>query len=518
MSDQPVRVRFAPSPTGPLHIGGVRTALYNFLFAKKNNGSFIIRIEDTDQSRFVQGAEQYILEALQWCGIQHNEGPDIGGRYGPYRQSERKNIYLKYAEQLLNSGNAYYAFDTPEELEDMRQRLKTTGSQTIQYDSTTREAMKNSLTMSSEETKTRVESGDHYVIRIKIPPNEEVHFSDLIRSEVIVSTNQMDDKVLYKSDGMPTYHLANVVDDYLMKITHVIRGEEWLPSAPLHWLLYQFLGWKKEMPEFAHLPLLLRPDGNGKLSKRDGDRLGFPVFPLNWKDPQTGEESTGFRERGFFSDAFVNMIALLGWNPPSHKEVMTLEEMIGEFSIERVHKAGAKFDFEKAKYFNHEYMKKKDSKDLASAFEKILEEKHITATADYSEKVCGVLKNRCTFISEFWENGYFFFEAPESFDESVISKKWNNSSGIKFEILLDALSSHNDFSLAGTEKFLTALLEENDLKAGDILPLLRIMLIGIKNGPAVFELISLLGKEETIVRIQKAIEIFNKSIYRTEKG
>lgn len=519
MDDRPVRVRFAPSPTGPLHIGGVRTALYNYLFAKKNKGTFIIRIEDTDQNRYVPGAEDYILESLKWCGIIHDEELDAGGSYGPYRQSERKEMYREYAEKLIENGTAYYAFDTTDELEAMRHRLKAEGSNSLQYDSASRGSMKNSITLSAEDVKSRIEHDDHYVVRAKIPANETVTFNDLIRGEVTVDSNQLDDKVLYKSDGWPTYHLANIVDDYLMKITHVIRGEEWLPSAPLHVLLYKFFGWENVMPEFAHLPLLLRPDGNGKLSKRDGDRLGFPIFPLNWIDPLTGEKSTGFREMGFFPEPLVNFLSLLGWHPAGDKEVMTKDEMISEFSIEHIHKAGAKFDFEKAKWFNHEYLKKMSGEKLAELFLPLLREKNVmvngvepSASKNYVARICDVLKDRCNFLSEFWENGSFFFQQPNSFDESGVKSKWNEKAKLNFDLLSVEIRSLNDLSPASVDQFLHAFLQKNNLKAGDLLPILRIALIGTKNGPAVFEIISLLGKEETLKRIQRVPAIFDQMI------
>lgn len=507
-----VRVRFAPSPTGPLHLGGVRTALYNYLFARHHGGTFIIRVEDTDQNRLVAGAETYMIESLQWCNIRLDEGPNTGGAYGPYKQSERKDIYQPFAEQLVNSGHAYYAFDTAEELESMRVRLKSSASNSLQYDSMSREFMKNSLTLSAAEVKSRIESGEPYVIRVKIPANEEVKFVDLIRGEVTVNSSRLDDKVLFKSDGMPTYHLANIVDDYLMKISHVIRGEEWLPSAPMHFLLYKFLGWEEARPEFAHLPLILRPDGNGKLSKRDGDRLGFPVFALNWTDPATGEQSHGFRERGFFPEAFANMIALLGWAPPSQREILSLDEMASEFSLDRVHKAGAKFDFEKAKWFNHEYMKGKSGKELAAYIEPVLKEKGIVAPADYVEKVCEVVKQRSTLTHELWQNSYFFFEEPMEFEEAVVRSKWNEVAKKSFLLLESELEKWSEFEPAAIDKFLHEFLQANALKAGDILPLLRVMLIGTKNGPAVFEIISLLGKEKVVDRMKKAAASFDKII------
>lgn len=510
MTMNPVRVRFAPSPTGPLHIGGVRTALYNYLFAKKTGGTFIIRIEDTDQARSVPGAEDYIFESLKWCGILNDEGPQEGGSYGPYRQSERKELYLPYARMLVERGHAYYAFDTPQELEQLRERLKAAGSNSLQYDSSSRGTMKNSLTLTADEVKMRMERGDPFVIRAKIPENETITFHDLIRGEVVVESYQLDDKVLYKSDGWPTYHLANIVDDYLMKITHVIRGEEWLPSAPLHVLLYSFFGWEESMPQFAHLPLILRPDGNGKLSKRDGDRLGFPVFALNWTDTVSGEKSTGFRERGFFPEPLTNFLALLGWHASGDKEVMTLDEMIHEFSLEHIHKAGARFDFEKVKWFNHEYMKKMSNEELASFFIPLLKEKSITATDDYVAKVCGLLKHRCAVLSEFWDNAYFFFQQPTAYDETIVKRLWNQKARTNFDMLLPALKQLEDFSSLALDQFLHLFLQQNNLKAGDLLPILRVALIGTKTGPAVFEIMSVLGKQETLKRIQRVYTTFDQ--------
>ncbi|MEO5673511.1 MAG: glutamate--tRNA ligase [Chitinophagales bacterium] len=505
-------MRFAPSPTGPLHIGGVRTALYNYLFARKYHGTFIIRIEDTDQNRLVSGAEDYLFESLAWCGIISDEGPGTGGEYGPYRQSERKEIYREYADRLIANGHAYYAFDTVEELDAMRERLKASESSTQQYDCNSRMAMKNSLTLAAEEVQTRITRGDPYVIRTKVPENETVIFNDLVRGEMVVEANQLDDKVLFKSDGWPTYHLANVVDDYLMKITHVIRGEEWLPSAPLHVLLYKFFGWESIMPQFTHVPLLLRPDGNGKLSKRDGDRLGFPVFPVNWSDPLSGEKSTGFRERGFFPQPLINFLALLGWHPAGDKEVMTMEDMISEFSIEHVHKAGARFDFEKAKWFNHEYLIKMSGSRLAAMFFPVLQEKNISASEEFVARVCDVLKHRCSFLSDFWESGSFFFRQPDSFDEVIVKSKWNEKVKRNFEMLISELNSLSDFTGASVDQFLHRFLGQNNLKAGELFPVLRVALIGTKNGPSVFEIISLLGRDEVIKRIRSSQPIFDKMI------
>ena len=511
--EKPVRVRYAPSPTGPQHLGGVRTALYNYLFAKKTGGTFIIRIEDTDQTRFVSGAEQYMLDSIGWCGMKNDEGPNVGGNYGPYRQSERKHLYRQYADQLIESGHAYYAFDTPEELEAMRERMKSDGNPSPQYNAITREYMKNSLVLPADEVKSRLENGEAFVIRIKMPRKEEIKLNDLIRGWVSFHSSQLDDKVLFKSDGMPTYHLANVVDDYLMKITHVIRGEEWLPSAPTHVLLYRFLGWEDVMPHFAHLPLILRPDGNGKLSKRDGDRLGFPVFPLNWTDPATNEKSLGFRERGFIPEAFTNMIALLGWHPGHvQQELFSMQEMIDLFTIEHIGKSGARFDFEKAKWFNQEYLKKQDGKILAQQFKIILNKKGISSTDEQLEKVCNNLKERCTFVNEFWEQGIYFFETPSSYDDSIPKKKWNASNKLNFEKLFTELSGESNFSSAHMNEWLHAFVKNNALQNGDIFPVLRIMLSGTKNGPAIWDIMDILGKETSLQRIQIAMPTFDKMI------
>ena len=421
-----VRVRFAPSPTGPLHIGGVRTALYNYLFAKKNGGKMILRIEDTDQKRYVDGAEQYILDSLEWCGIHLDESIIHGGKYGPYRQSQRKEIYRPYAEQLVNNGFAYYAFDTAEELTLMRERMKKAGVTSPQYNSVTRSTMKNSLSLSDDEVKKRLNNEEPYVIRIKMPRNQEVKLFDVIRGWVVVNTNKMDDKVIFKSDGMPTYHLANVVDDYLMKISHVIRGEEWLPSAPLHVLLYEYLGWKSQQPQFAHLPLLLKPDGNGKLSKRDGDRLGFPVFPLNWKNPETGEISLGYKEGGYLPEAFINMLAFLGWNPGTPQEIFSIDDLCETFTLDRVGKSGAKFDFDKTKWFNQQYLRSKSKLELAEMLQVILKKNDISAEINYVANVCQQLKERATFIKDMWSEGKYYFQPPKSYDDKVIRKKWDN--------------------------------------------------------------------------------------------
>lgn len=506
MNERKIRVRFAPSPTGPLHIGGVRTALYNYLFAKKHGGDFLLRIEDTDQTRFVPGAEEYIMEALRWCGIQWDEGVGVGGPHAPYKQSERKEMYKQYAMKLVEAGKAYYAFDTPEELDAMRARIEAEKSGLPQYDARTRGGMKNSLTLPADEVKGRLENGDAYVIRIMIPENEEVELTDLIRGHVKVHTGTLDDKVLFKSDGMPTYHLANVVDDYLMEITHVIRGEEWLPSAPLHVLLYRYLGWSDCMPAFAHLPLLLKPDGNGKLSKRDGDRLGFPVFPLRWVDPKSGEVSSGYRESGYFSPAFVNMLALLGWNPGSEQEIFDLQGLIDAFSLERVGKSGSKFDPEKAKWFNHQYMLMTNSSEIASAFKVEIEEKGITCDHQKLVSIVELMKDRITFVSELWGQTHFFFQAPEAFDEAFLKKKWKpDSSGILAE-LIPVIEAIQAFDAPTIDQTLHAYFEKSGKGAGQVMVSLRIALVGAGKGPDVKDIMALIGKQEVINRIQYAIK------------
>ncbi|MFN4233436.1 MAG: glutamate--tRNA ligase [Bacteroidia bacterium] len=506
MENRRVRVRFAPSPTGPLHMGGVRTALYNYLFAKKHGGDFILRIEDTDQTRFVPGAEQYIIESLKWCGIEPNEGVGFGdGPHAPYRQSERKPLYRQYAEQLVNNGHAYYAFDTAEELEEMRKRLEAAGAKSPSYNAITRQNMKNSLTLPEDEVKRRIEAGEPYVIRMKIPRNEEIRFEDIIRGWVVVNTSEMDDKVLFKSDGMPTYHLANVVDDYLMQISHVIRGEEWLPSAPLHVLLYRSLGWESVMPKFAHLPLLLKPDGNGKLSKRDGDRLGFPVFPLEWHDPTSKEISSGYREKGYFPDAFINMLALLGWNPGNNQEIMSKEEMISLFSLERVSKSGAKFDPEKTKWFNQQYLRKRSPEELAELWLPELKEKGVEKDRSYINEVCRLLQEKAHFVNEFWSLGNYFFEAPTSYDQEVIKKRWNEKSAPFFLALIKAFNDISDFSAIEIEKSFKTLCEQQGIKTGEVMQLLRVCISGVGGGPALYELIALLGKEEVNKRLLKAV-------------
>ncbi|MCF8465143.1 MAG: glutamate--tRNA ligase [Flavobacteriales bacterium] len=506
MEDRKVRVRFAPSPTGPLHMGGVRTALYNYFLAKKLGGDFILRIEDTDQTRYVSGAEEYMMEALEWCGMQFDEGPRQGGPYGPYRQSERKASYRQYADQLIESGHAYYAFDTSEELTEMRERLTKAKVAAPQYNAVTRESMKNSLTLSEDEVKRRLDNGDQYVIRIKIPRKEEVRFHDVIRGWVVVHTSQMDDKVLFKSDGMPTYHLANIVDDYLMKITHVIRGEEWLPSAPLHVLLYRYLGWEDVMPAFAHLPLILKPDGNGKLSKRDGDRLGFPVFPLNWQDPTSGEQSQGYRERGYFPEAFVNMLAMLGWNPGTNQEIFTMEELIEAFSLERVGKSGSKFDPEKAKWYNQQYLRTRDDAELADIFLVKLKEEGIDADKTYVTAVCSLIKEKTQFTSEFWDFGSYFFLKPTDFDEQVIGKRWNENAARFFPVLADDLNGLADWKTDVIETTFKSTAEKLEINPGHVMQLFRVLLSGQGGGPVLFEMTELLGQEEVVARLREGVE------------
>ena len=503
-NQQKIRVRFAPSPTGPLHIGGVRTALYNYLFAKRNHGTFILRIEDTDQNRFVPGAQEYIIEALKWAGIHYDEGPGVGGPFSPYLQSERKDLYRKYADKLITEGKAYYAFDTPEELDSLRDRLKSEGATSQQYDSSTRGMMKNSLTLSKDDVKNRLDAGEPFVIRIKIPENEEIIVNDLIRGRVEVQSSLLDDKVLFKSDGMPTYHLANIVDDHLMEISHVIRGEEWLPSAPLHVLLYRFFDW--EAPQFAHLPLLLKPDGNGKLSKRDGDRLGFPVFPLQWKDPITGEISSGYRENGYFPDAFINMIALLGWNPGTEQEILSLDELVSLFSIDRVGKSGSKFDPEKAKWFNHKYLIGKPEQDLADLFKNILEKKGIQAERDFILKVVSLVKERANFVDDFWVQSAFFFESPKDYDQQVVKKRWKDGVPEMMSELKNRVGEIEDFSAEVIKADIVKFAEEKSLSLGLVMNALRLVLVGGGFGPDLAQIAEMLGKEEVNKRIEAGIK------------
>ncbi|MGL4596914.1 MAG: glutamate--tRNA ligase [Bacteroidia bacterium] len=511
-----VRVRFAPSPTGPLHMGGVRTALYNYLFAKKHGGDFILRIEDTDQDRFVPGAEAYIVEALKWCGIEPNEGIGFGdGPCAPYRQSERKDagVYAQYAQQLIDSGNAYYAFDTKEELDAQRERYEKMGK-TFSYNAISRQELKNSLALSEDEVKRRIAAGETYVVRAKMPRNEEIRFHDLIRGWVVVHSSQLDDKVLFKSDGMPTYHLANIVDDYTMQITHVIRGEEWLPSAPLHVLLYRFLGWENVMPQFSHLPLLLRPDGNGKLSKRDGDRLGFPVFPLSGEllDIKTGlpEKFTGYRETGYFPEAFLNMLVLLGWHGSSNQEIFTKEELVEAFSLERVSKSGAKFDAEKTKWFNQQYLRAKSDSELAAALQPILKEKGVVASDVYVTEMCRLMKEKVTFIPEFYAAGHYFFAAPTTYDQGVVAKRWNEQTAACILSIKNAFAELNEWTSVSTETAFKAAAEASGTPAGQVMQLFRVCVSGEAGGPVLFEMVALLGKENVLARLEKALTSIGK--------
>ncbi len=500
--DKKVRVRFAPSPTGPLHIGGVRTALYNFLFAKQMKGDFILRIEDTDSTRFVPGAEEYIQEAFDWLGLPFDESPAKGGNYGPYRQSERKDIYKKYVDQLLDNGLAYIAFDTPEELEKKRNEIAN-----FQYDASTRMQMRNSLTLSSEEVSKLINDGTQYVVRIKIEPNIDVTVNDLIRGEVVINSSVLDDKVIYKSaDQLPTYHLANVVDDHLMEVTHVIRGEEWIPSAPLHVWLYRSFDWEETMPQFAHLPLLLKPEGNGKLSKRDGDRLGFPVFPLEWKDPASGDISSGYRESGYLPEVVVNFLALLGWNPGTEQEIFSLEELIDAFSFNRCSKSGAKFDFEKAKWFNHQYIINKSDAELTKMFMPILKEKGIDASEEKTEKIIGLVKERVSFVKELWEQSSFFFVAPTEYDEKTARKRWKANTPGEMQQLIEVLKNISDFSSQNQEAVVKQWINDNQLSMGAIMNAFRLAVVGEGKGPHMFDITEIIGKEETISRLEKAIE------------
>lgn len=499
MSDKPVRVRFAPSPTGPLHMGGVRTALYNYLFAKKNNGTFIIRIEDTDQTRFVPGAQDYIMDSLKWCGIMPTEGPGIGGNHGPYVQSERKETYRPYAEQLVKEDKAYYAFDSAEELEDMRERAKQMGMPNWQYNHVTRTTLKNSLTLPQDQVDAMLAEGIPYVIRMKMPRNRDVRFEDIIRGWVVVNTNNLDDKVLFKSDGMPTYHLANIVDDHLMEISHVIRGEEWLPSAPLHFMLYEAFGW--DCPQFAHLPLLLRPDGNGKLSKRDGDRLGFPVFPTDWQTAE-GELYSGYREKGYFPGAFINMLAFLGWNPGTPQEIFSLAELCEVFTLDRVSKAGAKFDPDKTKWFQQQYLRMTPDKELA---EMLATEMEKPLDQDSLETICHLMKERATFVRDILSDGAYLFDAPTTYDEQTVSKKWKEDSAVILGEWKGVLETIKPFNHENIETAFKNFLADKNLGIGAVLPLFRLLLTGTGMGPSMFEIAEFLGKEESLLRMNQGL-------------
>ncbi len=497
-----VRVRFAPSPTGPLHIGGVRTALYNYLFARQHGGDLVFRIEDTDSHRFVEGAEEYILESFKWLGITFDEGVSFGGDKGPYRQSERRDIYKKYVDQLIASGKAYYAFDTPEELEAKRSEVKN-----FQYDSHTRMSMRNSLTLSPEEVRSLIDDGRQYTVRFKVEPGQEVHVNDMIRGDVRVMSDIIDDKVLYKSsDELPTYHLANIVDDHLMEITHVIRGEEWLPSAPLHVLLYRAFGWEDTMPRFAHLPLLLKPEGKGKLSKRDGDRLGFPVFPLEWHDPKTGEVSSGYRESGYFPEAVVNFLALLGWNPGTEQEIFSLDELVKAFDITKCSKSGAKFDYKKIVWFNHEYMLRKSDDEIAGLFAPIVANNGVDESMDRIRQVVHMMKDRVDFVKELWPLCSFFFIAPKEYDEKTVRKRWKDYSAKQMTELAQVLEDIDDFSVEGQEPVVMKWVEDKGYKLGDVMNAFRLALVGIGKGPGMFDISAFLGKEETLRRLHRAIE------------
>ncbi len=499
-----VRVRFAPSPTGPLHIGGVRTALYNYLLARQKKGKFILRIEDTDQGRFVPGAEDYIIESLHWIGLRFDEGIREGGPYAPYRQSDRQAIYREYAEQLVASGNAYYGFDTPGELDAMRKRLEGEKAVNTSYSYLSRMAMSNSLTLTDEEVRHKMASGHPYVIRFRIPADEEVRVFDLIRDWVVVHSSTLDDKVLFKSDGMPTYHLANVVDDHLMKITQVIRGEEWLPSLPLHALLYRAFGW--EEPEFAHLPLLLKPDGKGKLSKRDGDRLGFPVFPLQWKDPFTGEVSTGYRESGYFPEAFDNMLAFLGWNPGTEKELFSMEELIEAFSIERVGKSGSRFDPEKARWYNRQYLQQRPVDELVGRFRTVLEAKGIQADDSLIRNVVEMVKERVDFVKDMWDQSWFFFKAPEHYDPEVVKKRWKEETPARMAEAVSLLKTIDPFTSANIEAELKEWIEDKGYGTGQVMNALRLCLVGASSGPHLTDIMETIGKEETVSRILRGVD------------
>ena len=506
MADNRVRVRFAPSPTGPLHIGGVRTALYNYLFARQHGGDLIFRIEDTDSNRFVPGAEQYIIESFKWLGITFDEGVSFGGDYGPYRQSERRDIYKKYVQQLLDNGKAYIAFDTPQELEAKRAEVPN-----FQYDASTRLQMRNSLVMPREEVEALIAEGKQYVVRFRIEPNQEVHVHDLIRGEVVINSSVLDDKVLYKSaDQLPTYHLANIVDDHLMEVSHVIRGEEWLPSAPLHVLLYRAFGWEESMPQFAHLPLLLKPEGNGKLSKRDGDRLGFPVFPLEWHDPKSGEISSGYREAGYLPEAVINFLALLGWNPGNDQELMTMDELIQLFSLEHCSKAGAKFDYKKGTWFNHEYILRKSDAELAQLFKPVLEAQGVQVARysdDYLARVVSLVKGRVNFIKELWDQSKFFFQAPDAYAEKDVKKRWSAETPAIMGELIELLEGLESFESKAAEEQVIGWISAKGYHLGNVMNAFRLAVVGECKGPHMFDITELLGKEETIRRITKAVQV-----------
>ena len=502
--ERKVRVRFAPSPTGALHLGGVRTALFNYLFARHYGGDFLLRIEDTDQTRYVPGAEEYIIESLKWCGLKVDEGVGAGGEYGPYRQSERKAIYKAYAEQLIASGNAYYSYDTAEELDALRKACEEQG-ETFIYNARSRKKLKNSLNLSPEEVEKLLNNGTSYVIRFKMPENEELCLHDVIRGEVHFNSSLLDDKVLYKSDGMPTYHLANIVDDHLMKITHVIRGEEWLPSLPLHVLLYKAFGWEDTMPVFAHLPLILKPVGNGKLSKRDGNKMGFPVFPMEFTDPATGEKWHGYKEDGYFPEAFINMLALLGWNPGTEQEIFSMQELCELFTLDRVKKSGAKFDPEKTKWFNHKYLVAKSDAELATLVGEMLTAGQLEFNRSKVERICRLMKERYNFVEDLYEDCRFFFVAPTEYNEKDCKKYWKDDAPVLMKELLELLKSINDYSFQNTEKVISAWITEKQLGFGKVMNPFRVAIVGAAKGPHMFDVIEIIGKEETIRRMEKAI-------------
>ena len=503
--DRPVRLRYAPSPTGAQHLGGIRTALYNYLFVKKVGGKLILRIEDTDQTRYVPGAEEYVINSCKWAGIEFDEGVHIGGPHAPYRQSERKDLYRKYADELIEKGHAYYAFDTPEELEAMRNRMMEQGNPSPAYDHITRQYMQNSVALSKDEVEKRIQNGDPYVIRIKMPRNEEIKFHDLIRGWVTFNSSQLDDKVLFKSDGMPTYHLANVVDDYLMEITHVVRGEEWLPSAPTHVMTYKMFGWENVMPSFAHLPLILKPEGNGKLSKRDGDKYGFPLYSLDWKE----QNISGLKEKGFLPEAYINFIAFLGWNPGTDQEIFSREELIQAFSFERIGKSGARFDPEKAKWFNQQHIKLKSGEALADLLQPYLEQKNLTFDRDYLVKVCNAMKERAGFIPDLYEAGKYFFEDITLFDEDTIRKKWKPEKKEIFVNLIVKIESITNFTEQEIETTVKAFMKDNNLGMGEVMPILRVALAGGLQGPPVFAMMDVLGKNISVARLHNSIKIFD---------
>lgn len=505
-----IRVRFAPSPTGALHIGGVRTALYNYLLAKKHGGTFILRIEDTDQTRYVAHAEKYIVEALEWCGLTPDEGPGFGGDYGPYRQSERKAMYMEYALRMVESGNAYYAFDTGEELDAKREEEKAKGNHSFKYSAANRSEMNNSTTLSADEVKARLDSGVPYTIRLKIPSDEIIIIHDLVRGEVKFQSNELDDKIIMKSDGMPTYHLANIVDDYSMKISHVIRGEEWLPSTAHHVLMYRFLGWESEMPKFSHLPLILKPTGKGKLSKRDGAKLGIPVFPLSWNADKAEDSFVGFREFGFDPNAVNNFLAFLGWNPGTEQEIFSLDELRDAFSIEKISKAGARFDFDKAKWFNQQYIIAAENADLAKQIRPTVEAHGHQPTDAFLETFVGMLKERVNFFPDFWEQGYYFFEDVKAYDEKTIRKRWKLDNKEKFNNLLTILDNIENFNAADIKSTVEKFITDNELSFGIVLPILRIATSGTMKGPDVFQLLELIGKATTIERLKKGYTRFNE--------